>query len=94
MITGGSSGIPYWIKLKGGLKYRAIKTDFCGIPQRWFVVHSHKAYYKEKTNFQNRPEKDKDEKEFELHKTVNKLKRHLFKQKDIALEAAREIRSS
>lgn len=79
-----------WKKLKGGLKYRAFKTEFCGIPQRWFVVHSHRAYYKEKINFGNRL----DEKEYELHRTVNKLKRQLFKEKDIALETAKKIRGS
>ncbi|MCR9204489.1 MAG: IS1634 family transposase [Halobacteriovoraceae bacterium] len=79
-----------WIKLKGGLKYRAFKTEHCGIPQRWFVVHSHKAYFKEKTNFENRL----DEKEYELHRTVNKLKRQLFKEKDVALETAKKIRGA
>jgi len=79
-----------WIKLKGGLKYRAFKMEHCGIQQRWFVVHSHKAYFKEKTNFENRL----DEKEYELHRTVNKLKRQLFKEKDVALETAKKIRGS
>lgn len=79
-----------WIKLKGGQKYLPITTEFCGIKQRWLIVHSHKAYHKEKTTFLNRLH----ERENDLYRIVGKLKKHLFKDKDEALKEARKIRKA
>ena len=79
-----------WKPLVKGLIYQTYYSEYCGIPQRWLIVHSHKSYYKEKTTFMNRLE----ESENQLHAAVRKLHGSFFKEKDDALEQAKKLRST
>ncbi len=79
-----------WIKLPNGYKYRKFESDYSGVPQRWLVVHSNKAYFKEKKTFRSRIY----QKEVELRALKERYcaARTLFRKKEDAYEIANKIR--
>jgi transposase len=50
----------------GGYWYTAMKTDYAGVPQRWLIIYSEKAYEREMKTFLKNLEKNLAKKEKEL----------------------------